>query len=122
MRYIYNSNERMLRDLLYYNKGNGIVTHKPIYLNNLEGKLLLFLSDQQFHTYEDICKFLYKHEIVSCRNAKGKIRIIDKKTAVRRIRITSHRMLNKIKPFEVRIKCKRNVGITLISKEKIWIE
>ena len=122
MRYVYNSSERKLRDLLYYNKADGKPTHRPVCLNRKEGKLLMILSDRKFHTYEDISEFVWGTEIVTCKNIGEKYRIIDRKTATNRISTTCHTMLNKIKPFEVQIKCKRDVGITLISKEKIWIE
>lgn len=122
MRYVYNAKKRILRDALYYNKGNGIQTHRPVHLENIEGKLLMLLSDGKLHKYEDICSFLWKLEIVTCRTVKGKHRILDRKTALNRIRTTSCRMLKKVKLFDLRLECKRDIGIKLISKEKIWIE
>lgn len=122
MRYVYNSNKRELRDLLYYNKADGKPTHRPVCLNRKEGKLLMILSDRKLHTYEDISEFVWETEIVTCENIGEKYRIIDRKTAINRISSTCYTMLKKLKSFELQYECIKNVGIKLISKEKIWIE
>ena len=122
MRYVYNSSERILRDLLYYNKADGKPTHRPVCLNRKEGKLLMILSDRKFHTYEDISEFVWETEIVTCENIGEKYKIIDRKTAINRISSTCYTMLKKLKSFELQYECIKNVGIKLISKEKIWIE
>lgn len=122
MRYVYNSSKRILRDLLYYNKGNGKPTHRPVCLNKKEGELLMVLSDGKLHTYEDISKIVWETEIVTCENIGEKYKIIDRKTAINRISSTCYTMLKKLKTFELEYKCIKNVGIKLISKEKIKIE
>lgn len=122
MRYVYNSSKRILRDLLYYNKADGKPTHRPVCLNRKEGKLLMILSDRKFHTYEDISEFVWETEIVTCESIGEKYKIIDRKTAINRISSTCYTMLKKLKSFELQYECIKNVGIKLISKEKIWIE
>lgn len=122
MRYVYNSSKRILRDLLYYNKADGKPTHRPVCLNRKEGKLLMILSDRKIHTYEDISEFVWETEIVTCESIGEKYKIIDRKTAINRISSTCYTMLKKLKSFELQYECIKNVGIKLISKEKIWIE
>lgn len=122
MRYVYNSSERILRDLLYYNKADGKPTHRPVCLNKKEGELLMLLSDRKLHTYEEICKKIWEIEIVTYKNAKGKYRIIDRKTAINRITSIRYTMLKKLKAFELQYECIKNVGIKLITEEKIKIE
>lgn len=122
MRYVYDNSKRILRDLLYYNKADGKPTHRPVCLNRKEGKLLMILSDRKFHTYEDISEFVWETEIVTCESIGEKYKIIDRKTAINRISSTCYTMLKKLKSFELQYECIKNVGIKLISKEKIWIE
>lgn len=122
MRYVYDSNKRELRDLLYYNKADGKPTHRPRKLSKREGKLLMLLSDGENHTYEEMCEFLYGLEVVTCRTARGKTKIIDRKTAKDRIRVVASRMSRKIKNFEIHLKHRWNIGIKLVSKEEIWLE
>lgn len=122
MRYVYNSNKRELRDLLYYNKAGGKPTHRPKHLSKREGKLLMLLSDRESHTYEEMCKFLYGLEVVTCRTVKGKKRIIDRKTAQNRIRVVASRMMRKIRTFEMQMIYRIDIGIKLVSKEEIWLE
>lgn len=122
MRYVYNSSKRILRDLLYYNKGDGIPTHRPVNLNKKEGQLLMLLSDEELHRYDDICKFIWDLEIVTCETAKGKNKIIDRKTAVNRIGTICSTMIKKTKNFGIEIKCKKRIGIKLITQERIWIQ
>lgn len=122
MRYVYDSSKRILRDLLYYNKADGKPTHRPVSLNKKEGKLLMILSDEKFHTYEDISKFVWETEIVTCKNIEEKYKIIDRKTAINRISSTCYTMLKKLKSFELQYECIKNIGIKLLSKEKIGIE
>lgn len=122
MRYVYSAEKRELRDLLYYNKADGKPTHRPVSLNKKEGKLLMILSDEKFHTYEDISKFVWQTEIVTCKNIEEKYKIIDRKTAINRISSTCYTMLKKLKSFELQYECIKNIGIKLLSKEKIGIE
>ena len=122
MRYVYNSNKRQLRDLLYYNKADGKQTHRPKNLSKREGKLLMLLSDGENHTYEEICKFLWNLEVVHYKKTEGKTKIIDRKTAKDRIRVVACRMARKIKNFEIHLKHRWNIGIKLVSKEEIWLE
>lgn len=122
MRYVYNSNKRELRDLLYYNKADGKQTHRPKKLSKREGKLLMLLSDGENHTYEEICEFLWGLEIVTYRNTKGKVKIIDRSTAMSRVRVVACRLLKKIKIFEIHLKYRWGIGIRLESKEEIWLE
>lgn len=122
MRYVYNSNKRELRDLLYYNKAGGKQTHRPKKLSKREGKLLMLLSDGESHTYEEICEFVYGLEIVSYKKTKGKTKIIDRKTAQNRIRVVASRMMRKIRTFEMQILYRFDIGIKLIGEEEIWQE
>ena len=122
MRYVYDTKTKLLKDLFHLNNKENIITHESVYLNGLDMKCFLLLSDQELHTYEDICKYLYDLEIVGYRNTEGKTRIIDRKTGRQRVRTIGFRMLKKLKPFEMKLECKNNVGIKLVSKEEIWIE
>lgn len=122
MRYVYNSNKRELRDLLYYNKAGGIPTHRPKKLSNTEGRLLMLLSDKESHTYEEICEYLYGFEVVTCRTVKGKKKIIDRKTAQNRIRVVASRMMQKIRTFEIQMIYRIDIGLKIDSKEEIWLE
>lgn len=122
MRYVYNSNKRELRDLLYYNKTGEKQTHRPRKLSKREGKLLMLLSDGENHTYEEMCEFLYGYEVVNCRNVKGKKKIIDRKTAQNRIRVVACRMMRKIRTFEMRMIYRIDIGMKIEGKEEIWLE
>ena len=122
MRYVYNSNKRELRDLLYYNKAGGKQTHRPKKLSKREGKLLMLLSDGESHTYEEMCHFVYGLEIVSYKKTGGKTRIIDKKTGSNRIRVIASRMMRKIRAFETRMIYRIDIGMKLEGKEEIWLE
>lgn len=122
MRYVYDSNKRILRDTLYYNKGGMKQTHRPKKLSKREGKLLMLLSDGENHTYEEMCKFLWDLEVVHYRKTKGKRKIIDRKTAQNRVRVVLCRMARKIKNFEIHLKNSWDIGIKLVSKEEIWLE
>ena len=122
MRYVYNSNKRELRDLLYYNKAGGKQTHRPKKLSKREGKLLMLLSDGESHTYEEMCEFVYGLEIVSYKKTEGKTRIIDKKTGSNRIRVIASRMMRKIRAFETRMIYRIDIGMKLEGKEEIWLE
>lgn len=122
MRYVYNSNKRELRDLLYYNKAGEKQTHRPRHLSKREGRLLMLLSDGENHTYEEICEFLYGYEVVNCKNTKGKKKIIDRKTAQNRIRVVACRMMRKIRAFEMQMLYRVDIGIKLIGEEEIWLE
>ena len=122
MRYVYNSNKRELRDLLYYNKAGGKQTHRPKKLSKREGKLLMLLSDGESHTYEEMCHFVYGLEIVSYKKTEGKTRIIDKKTGSNRIRVIASRMMRKIRAFEIQMIYRIDIGLKMIGKEEIWLE
>ena len=122
MRYVYNSNRRELRDLLYYNKGGMKQTHRPKKLSKREGRLLMLLSDGESHTYEEMCEFLYGLEVVTCRTVKGKKKIIDRKTAQNRIRVIASRMMRKIRTFEIRMIYRIDIGLKMTGKEEIWLE
>lgn len=122
MRYVYNSNKRELRDLLYYNKVGEKQTHRPKKLSKREGKLLMLLSDGESHTYEEMCHFIYGLEIVSYKKTEGKTKIIDRKTATNRIRVIACKMMRKIKAFEIQMIYRINIGMKLESKEEIWLE
>ena len=56
MRYVYNAKERELRDL-WERKKKG--WHRRVSLTRLESKLLMLLSDNELHRYEEIEEYLY---------------------------------------------------------------
>ena len=122
MRYVYDTNKRVLRDTLYFNKGGGVQTHRPIQLSKREGQLLMLLSDGNSHTYEEICEFLWKLEVVTYKKTKGKTRIIDRRTAMSRIRTVASRLERRIRTFETHLKHRWGIGIKLGGKEEIWLE
>lgn len=122
MRYVYDTNKEVLRDLLYFNKGKGVQTHRPVKVKGKQGKLLTLLSDGESHTYEEICEFLWGLEVVTYKKTKGKSKIIDRRTAMSRVRVVASRMQREIRTFEIYLKHKWGIGIKLVGKEEIWLE
>lgn len=122
MRYVYDTKRKILRDAFYYNKVNGVQTHRPVTLSKREGQLLMLLSDGYNHTYEEICEFLWKLEVVTYKKTKGKTKIIDRKTAMSRIRTVASRLEKRIRTFETHLKHRWGIGIKLVGKEEIWLE
>ena len=103
MRYVYNAKKRELRDLWERRKKGW---HRKVGLTRLESKLLMLLSDNEFHRYEEMEEYLYEGRDIG--------------SYTRLMRIMS-RLKKKLKNYrEIEIKTRIKLGYNL--EGKIYIE
>lgn len=102
-RFIFNSGKRELRDVWERRKKGW---HRKVKLTLLERKLLMLLSDNEFHRYEEMEEYLYEERDIG--------------SYTRLTRIMS-RLKKKLKNYrEIEIKTRIKLGYNL--KGKIYIE
>lgn len=109
---IYDSKKRLLhKNMLLYNEG---IYRIPKTLGEKQGKLLMFLSDNEIHLYDDIYKFIYNNGD-SLRNEGNKN--INKT----KIRTLVSKLKKRISNFkEIEIKSRNGIGYYM--KGDIYIQ